>query len=254
VFLGNVFIMDNVLLKIKNILPKTVLDILRLAGSIGDYGQVPVFCAGGFVRDVLLMVNNLDIDLVVEGNGPGFAKELSDKLRGTLVLYKRFGTATVTTKDNLRIDVATARTEYYQSPGVLPRVSFSSMIDDLQRRDFTINAMAFSLNSESYGRLMDLFNGQRDLKNMIIRVLHDKSFIDDPTRIYRAIRFEQRYNFAISDDTERLIRDAVGLGMLEKIDGYRLKKEIELARSERLSSRVFARIKQLTGDRDVSQG
>jgi len=246
--------MHKTLLNINKVLPKNVLDILCLAGNIGDSMRAKVFCVGGFVRDILLKVDNYDIDLVIEGNGLAFAKELSDRLKGTLVIYKRFGTATVTTKDSLKIDIATARKEYYKSPGKLPEVKFASIRDDLKRRDFTINTMAISLNSKTCNRLMDFFHGQLDLKKRIIRVLHDNSFIDDPTRIYRAIRFEQRYNFTISDDTERLIRAAVGLGMLKKITGQRLNKEIELIRCEKSPSRVFARIKQFIGEKDVSQG
>lgn len=246
--------MDTILLRMKKALPIKILDILHLAGRIGDRRKALVFCAGGFVRDILLKVDNLDIDLVIEGNGLKFAKEFADKVKGSLILYKRFGTAIVTTGDNLKIDIATTRTEYYKSPGVLPSVSFSSIRDDLQRRDFTINAMAVSLNTKAYGRFMDLFHGRRDLEKGIIRVLHDRSFIDDPTRIYRAIRFEQRYNFTISDDTERLMRLAIGLGMLKKITKQRLKKEIELIHSEKTPSRVFARIKQFVGEDDVSQG
>ena len=104
------------LLNLENVLSAKVLDILHLAGRIGDDRQIQVFCAGGFVRDALLHLHNLDIDIVVEGNGMEFAKELSDVLKGELVLYRRFGTATVTTRDNLRIDIATARTEYYEFP------------------------------------------------------------------------------------------------------------------------------------------
>lgn len=246
--------MSKKLLNINKVLPKNVLDILHLAGSIGDSMRTKVFCVGGFVRDILLEVDNYDIDLVIEGNGLAFANKLSDRLKAALVLYKRFGTAAVTTKDSLKIDIATARREYYKSPGTLPEVKFASIRDDLKRRDFTINTMAISLNSKTFNRFMDFFHGQLDLKKRLIRVLHDKSFIDDPTRIYRAIRFEQRYNFTISDDTEKLIIAAVGLGMLKKITRQRFNKEIELVRCEKLPSRVFARIKQFIGEKDVSQG
>ena len=244
--------MDNVLLKVKNILPKKVSDILSLAGRIGDDRQVQVCCVGGFVRDILLHLNNLDIDIVVEGNGIEFAKELSEELKGKLVSYRRFGTATVTTQDSLRIDIATARREYYEFPGALPRVNFASMKDDLQRRDFTINAMAFSLNKVSWSRLIDLFNGKQDLKEGIIRVLHNKSFVDDPTRIYRAVRFEQRYDFAICDETERLIRQAIELGVLNKVSEHRIKKEKALVRVEKNPSKVFNRLKQFIGVSYVS--
>lgn len=244
--------MTEILLDINKVLPKKVLDILLLAGSIGDSMCIKVFCVGGFVRDALLHYHNLDIDIVVEGNGMEFAKELSSLLKGTLVLYRRFGTATVATRDNFKIDIATARIEHYEFPGALPMVSFSSIKDDLQRRDFTINAMSFSLNKVPWSRLLDPFNGKRDLEKGIIRVLHNKSFIDDPTRIYRAVRFEQRYDFVICDETERLIKEAIELGALNKVSEYRIKKEKALVQAEKNPSKVFDRLEQFIGERDVS--
>lgn len=130
-------------------------------------------------------------------------------------------------KGGLRIDIATARMEYYESPARLPDVEMSTIKKDLYRRDFTINAMAIKLNPGDFGLLVDFFGGYRDLKEGIIRVLHTLSFVDDPTRILRAIRFEQRFDFHIEETTERLLRQAVEEGYLEKTTGARIRQEIE---------------------------
>lgn len=257
----------NLLAKMKKSLPLRIYKILRLLGDRADKKGYQVFAVGGFVRDVLLGVKNFDVDIVLEGDGLKFAKELSDTLNASLVVHKRFGTAAVVTNldveekrgaksrpEKFKIDIATARQEYYEYPAALPKVRFSSIKQDLYRRDFTINAMAVSLNRKNFGSLIDFFHGQRDLRSKKIRVLHDMSFVEDPTRIFRAVRFEQRYNFSIDPHTEELIRTAVGLDMFGKTQKQRLRDEIILILSEEEPPKALIRMHQLHELRFIEPG
>jgi len=178
------------------------------------------------VRDTFLGRPNPDLDIVIEGDAIKLGHILSKELGAGLVSHKRFGTCTLVTRDKLRIDLATARKEKYERPGVLPTVRFSSVKDDLVRRDFTINAMAISINKDDFGKLIDFFGGLKDLKAGRIKMIHDKSFMDDPTRIFRAIRFEQRFGFHIDKHTQRLIDRAIKCGMLERLETQRVRKEV----------------------------
>ncbi len=157
---------------------------------------------GGFVRDLFLGIKNYDLDIVVEGEGIKFARELGKDLGGRVRSHEKFGTAIVILADGFKIDVATARREFYEYPAAFPKVELSSIKKDLYRRDFTINAMAIQLNQKYFGKLIDFFGGQRDLRKGIVRVLYNLSFVEDPARIIRAIRFEQRYNFKMDRTTE----------------------------------------------------
>ncbi|MCL2122725.1 MAG: CBS domain-containing protein [Desulfovibrionaceae bacterium] len=218
-------------------LPRAHLELLRRIGELGDAMRLPVYIVGGVVRDLLLERPNYDIDLVVEGNGIAFARELARELRGRAREHKEFLTAVVIYPDRngleARIDVATARLEYYEYPAAMPTVELSSIKMDLFRRDFTINALAIRLNRASFGRLVDFFGGQRDMKERLIRVLHTLSFVEDPTRILRAIRFEQRYGFKLTPATERLIKSAVTHKFMDKVSGFRLFRELKLVFDDR---------------------
>ncbi len=211
-------------------LPAGHVELLALAGNLGDSLGYGVFAVGGFVRDLLLYRSNLDIDLSIEGDGIAFAKALGKKLGGRVRPHYKFKTAVVlfTNKDGheQRIDVATARLEYYEYPGALPTVELASVKMDLSRRDFTINALAVQLNAAKFGMLVDPFGAQRDIKDKSINVLHSLSFIEDPTRILRGIRFEKRFDFRIGGQTERLIKNALQLGMLEKLSSARMFNEL----------------------------
>jgi len=211
------------------------------AGSLG----YSAFVVGGTVRDLIRGVRNFDLDIVVEGDAIRLGQLLGREFTGAIVAHKRFGTCTVTAKDGLKIDLATARKEVYESPGALPTVEFSALKDDLARRDFTINAMAISINKEDFGRLIDLFGGKRDLAQGKIRVLHDKSFIDDPTRIFRCIRFESRPGFSIEVRTLRLAKEAIKKGMLVKLSKYRIKKELLLILKEEGKRKALERLEEL---------
>ncbi|MCL1986157.1 MAG: CBS domain-containing protein [Betaproteobacteria bacterium] len=228
-------------------LPGAHLALLRRIGELGDTMRLPVYIVGGVVRDLLLERPNYDIDLVVEGNGIAFARALAKELRGRVREHREFLTAVVIypDKDGLeaRIDVATARLEYYEYPAALPTVELSSIKMDLFRRDFTVNALAIRLNRGTFGQLVDFFGGQRDIKERLIRVLHTLSFVEDPTRILRAIRFEQRYGFKLSSATERMIKNAVGHKFMDKVSGSRLFHELKLVLDDKNPVACLARMK-----------
>jgi len=226
-------------------LPAKLLAVLRLAGQIADDLNSNVYCVGGFVRDLFLQVPNFDVDLVVEGKGEEVAALLAEKLGGKKRSHERFQTAVVTLPDGSKIDIATARTEYYEFPAALPRVEKSSIREDMYRRDFTINTLAIALNPERFGDLIDCFGGLRDLQKGIIRILYNLSFVEDPTRILRAVRFEQRYNFTIEPDTLRFAIDAIERQMLGKLSYKRILHELILILSEKDPGRSLDRMREI---------
>ena len=232
---------------LKQKLPIRIFKIIHRIGSFAEENGFSVYIVGGFVRDVLLGVKNLDLDIVVEGNAIDFVKVLRDKISLNVLTYPRFGTATIALSDGLKIDVAGVRKENYAYPAALPTVSPSSIKKDLFRRDFTINAIAVKINHSNFGQLLDLFEGQKDLLEGKIRVLHDRSFIDDPTRILRAIRFEQRYHFKIEPKTFKLMREAIASGLLERLTRPRLGREFILLLKEKKPLEAISRFKRLCG-------
>ncbi|MBQ7608074.1 MAG: CBS domain-containing protein [Desulfovibrionaceae bacterium] len=235
-------------------LPTWVLDILKIAGEIGRSLNLAVFVVGGFVRDLLLQQQNHDIDLVVEGNGALYAEHLAQALHGRVSRHEKFMTAMVIFTNNAHekkhIDVATARLEYYEHPAALPLVEVSPLKMDLARRDFTMNALAIRLDKDQ-GKLVDFFGGQRDIKNGVIRVLHPLSFVEDPTRCLRAVRFEKRYGFRIGKNTERLIRNAVTLKVLDRLKQKRLFNEFRLICNEPDPASCFLRLENLGILKDI---
>ncbi len=214
------------------VLPKEVVVLLRDIGEAAAEMKFNAFVAGGFVRDLLLRINNSDIDIVIEGDGILFAKEYARKNGAEVRTHEKFSTATIIFPDNTRVDVATARLEYYEHPAAMPTVEMSSIKLDLYRRDFTINAMAIQLNPDKFGTLIDYFNCQNDLKERRIQVLHNLSFVEDPTRIFRAIRFEARLDFQITRHTEKLVKNAVNMQIFNQFEGPRFFYELKLILSE----------------------
>lgn len=204
-----------------------IIQVLKDAGRLAEQFGFKAYAVGGFVRDLLMRHPNLDIDIVVEGDGIKFARAFAEEHRIRARCHKKFNTAVLVFPEELRVDVATARFEYYRYPAALPIVQFGSLKMDLYRRDFTINTLAISLNPKEFGQLIDFFGGQRDLKEKAIRVLHSLSFVEDPTRILRAIRFEQRFGFRIGKQTANLMRNAVRLGLIQKLGGHRFFHEIQ---------------------------
>ena len=213
-------------------LPRRINEILQEAGKVAAEHGYRAYAVGGFIRDLVLRRPNLDIDIVVEGDGIVFAKDFAQSYDARVRSYKKFGTAVVIFPDGFKIDVATARLEYYEYPAALPTVELSSLKLDLYRRDFTINTLAVELNPGGFGQMIDYFGAQRDFKDKAIRVLHNYSFVEDPTRVLRAIRYEQRLGFRIMKHTSNLIENAVKMKLLVELSGRRLTNELKLILSE----------------------
>jgi tRNA nucleotidyltransferase (CCA-adding enzyme) len=232
---------ENVSSKLTEYLPENILELVKSAGKKADDSGFRLFLVGGVVRDLLLGRPNFDLDLVVEGDAVKLAKELATK-KSKLVVHERFGTATLTF-DDFSLDFAMSRKETYEKPGALPRVQPGKIEDDLIRRDFSINAMAVYLSPERFGDLIDFYHGLDDLKAKKIRILHDNSFVDDATRMFRAVRYEQRMGFAIEDHTRQLMRES--LDKLDTISGDRIRHELELMAAEEFPEKCMVRAGQL---------
>ena len=220
----------------------------------------PLYAVGGFVRDLLLGQPNFDVDLVVEGDAIRLAQALAQRFGGRVRSHRRFGTAkwilpeslTLTNDDGTTyagselpesLDFVTARTEFYEHPTALPTVERSSIKQDLHRRDFTINTLAVRLTPDHWGELLDFYGGRKDLADGMIRVLHSLSFVEDPTRILRAARFEQRFAFRIEPRTEELIAGA--LDLLDRVSAERVRHELELILAEAEPERALCRLGEL---------
>ena len=209
------------------------LSLLRELGVLADERGVSLYLVGGVVRDLLLRRENWDLDLTLEGDGIAFARLVADRYRAGLAVFERFATARLVLPNRLKIDIASTRRESYVKPAALPDVASASLQEDLYRRDFTINAMAIQLNPATFGELHDPYGGQRDLKAKTVRVLHERSFLDDPTRIFRAIRFTQRFGFSLEPLTRGLLEEAAATNLIQQLSGPRLCNEILLLLGER---------------------
>ena len=223
-------------------LPAELVNFMWVAGEIVHTRGERLYLVGGVVRDLLLEQANFDLDLVVEGNAIELAQQLKKINPSKITTYPRFYTAKLRW-DNWSVDLATARSETYDEPGALPTVKPSSIDDDLSRRDFTINTMAVSLNPGYYGKLLDPHGGRNDLKRKVIRVLHEKSFTDDATRIWRGLRYEQRFDFHLERNTLQLLKRDIP--MLDTISGDRIRYEIECILQEKYPEKVFRRAEEL---------
>lgn len=221
----------NVTHLLKTRLPESLQTLLATVQTLADQLDVSAFLVGGFVRDLLMNIPNFDLDFVIEGDGMLFGKTLAGELSAEWTIHERFGTVSIKVPPTLKLpqmhhlDVATARTEYYEYPTALPTVERSSIKKDLYRRDFTINALAIRVN-RTPGELLDFFGGRRDIKDKVVRVLHSLSFVEDPTRVFRAIRFEQRFGFRVSKETEQFIRQAQTMDLFQRLSGSRLGNEL----------------------------
>ncbi len=226
-------------------LPRARISQLRSLGNLANEGGVSLYLVGGVVRDLLLKRENWDLDLTVEGDGIAFARLVADRYGSGLAVFERFATARLAFPDGLKIDIATTRRESYAQPALLPTVQPASIEEDLFRRDFTVNALAVQLNPQQFGRMLDPYGGQSDLRARTLRVLHAGSFQDDPTRIFRAIRFEQRLGFRLEPTTLRLLAQAASTNLIQQLSGPRLQNEILLLLAERDPVRAIARLEQL---------
>ena len=219
-------------------LPAELASFMQKAGNISQN----LYLVGGVVRDLLLGKTNLDLDLVVEGDAVNLAQQLMQSYQGKTTTHPHFGTAKLQW-DKWSVDLTTARSETYSRPGALPDVKPGPIENDLFRRDFTINAMAVYLTPNRYGELIDLYGGRDDLDHKLVRILHEKSFIDDATRIWRALRYEQRLGFQIESNTLRLLERDVP--MLDTISGSRIRYELECVLREEFPEKAIRRAEQL---------
>jgi tRNA nucleotidyltransferase (CCA-adding enzyme) len=232
----------NLSSRIKEYLPAELTGFLESVGAIAAYQGHHLYLVGGVVRDLLLDRSNLDLDLVVEGDAMILAQQAAGVTQGKLTVYRRFGTARLRW-GKWSIDFARARSETYARPGALPRVNPGSLVEDLHRRDFTINAMAINLNPGCYGEVIDIYGGQADLGKKLVRVLHERSFTDDATRIWRALRYEQRLDFQLEAETRRLlVRD---VPMMDTISSDRVRHELDLVLREVQPEKVLRRAEEL---------
>jgi tRNA nucleotidyltransferase (CCA-adding enzyme) len=209
-------------------LPPSLSSRIATIAAVSRETGIPVYLVGGFVRDLLLERENRDLDLVVEGDGLEYAARLAEAVGGRMRAHPAFLTAVVVDREGFHIDVATARSEFYRAPAALPEVQTSALRQDLFRRDFSINTLAIRLGPEPKPELVDYFGGRRDLKDRTLRVLHSLSFIDDPTRILRAVRLELRLGFRISPETLHLAEVALSEGVFDHLSGSRLREELAL--------------------------
>lgn len=234
-------------LKIKlSKLPKEIIRLIKEVSSLSGRLNVKAYLAGGIVRDIILSRDNFDLDIAVESDAIDFALKLSQKLGAGLKKYRSFGTASVLSEP-YKIDLATARKEYYPYPGSLPEVKPASIEEDLKRRDFTINALALSLNKESFGEVLDYFGGVNDLKKKVIRILKNDSFLEDPTRIIRAVRFKERFSFKFSSLTEKALKKAVSLNAFDSVNPHRLRDEVILILKEDNPSKQLSSLNKTAG-------
>jgi len=234
----------DLLSTLESSLPPSTFTLLRAVAEKASEIAMPLYLVGGSVRDMLLGAPVKDLDMVVEGDAAVLAFEVSKAASGDVLAYSQFGTATVKLEGQ-RFDLATARQETYRRPGALPTVTPSAIHEDLERRDFSINAMAMALSGPQAGRLLDPHGGKDDLRLGLIRILHAKSFVDDATRILRAVRYEQRLNFRLEEETHRLLLEAVEGGMLDTVSGDRLRRELELMFGEEHPHRPLSRCGEL---------
>jgi tRNA nucleotidyltransferase (CCA-adding enzyme) len=216
--------------------------LLKHLGQVADQIRCNCFLVGGFVRDLLLYRPNQDIDIVIEGDGIEFARQYARLAGARVHAHNKFKTAVIIFPDNFKIDIASARVEYYQFPAALPTVEMSSIKQDLYRRDFTINTLIIQLNSDHFGRLIDFYSAQKDIKAKAIRVLHNMSLVEDPTRVFRAIRFEKRFDFEIGKLTHGLIKNAVKKNFFKDLSGGRIFSELQSILEEENPLPAIARL------------
>jgi tRNA nucleotidyltransferase (CCA-adding enzyme) len=224
--------------------------LYEAVASLGERVE-GIYLVGGTIRDILLGEESFDVDIAVEGDAIVFARELASVLGGRATPHEKFGTAIVLYGNGKRIDVVTTRTEFYDSPGALPTVERAGLREDLFRRDFTINAMAVSLKPADFGRLVDPFGGRADLGQRVVRVLHNLSFIDDPTRIFRGIRYEARYGFRLDVHSARLARGCIEMGLVGDLSSARLRDELVVLLEDPGAAGGIRRLGELGADRAI---
>ncbi|MDP8212687.1 MAG: hypothetical protein P9X22_05265 [Candidatus Zapsychrus exili] len=230
-------------------LDKEQLVLIKKIGDKADSLKKRAYIVGGVVRDIILDKKSLDLDIAIVSDAIDFAKNISKIIKGRLVVYSKFKTATLFLNNGASIDFVMARKESYKTLGALPDVELGSLRDDLFRRDFTINAIGISINKNSFGNLIDEFKGVDDLKKKKIRVLHNKSFIDDPTRILRAIRFEARLGFQIENKTLKLLKQAIDKNAPDTVTSARYFNEFRKMFKEDDPVKCLKRLRELGAEK-----
>ena len=221
------------------------LALLRTVADAAAARQMPLYLVGGFVRDLLLGQTATDFDLVVEGDAIALARALAEQFGGRVTAHARFGTAQWFQPDSVHhaVDFISTRSETYKHAAALPTVKPGGLTDDLARRDFTINTLALRLDGSHWGELRDDLGGLEDLKRGLVRILHSRSFLDDPTRLFRAVRYEQRYGFQVAPETLVLISPArQGIGALS---AERIRHELDLILEEDKAAAMLGRLAAL---------
>lgn len=231
---------------LKERLPDWLYGILLDMGGTAEGLGMKAYAVGGFVRDLLMRRENLDVDIVIErGDGILFAEEFASKRGARVKAHQRFKTAVLIFPDGFKMDVATARLEYYERPGSLPTVEESSLKLDLYRRDFIMNTLALAINPPNFGELIDFFGAERDIREKTVRVLHNLSFIEDPTRALRAVRFSEKFSFRIERHTLNLIKNGVKLDIFKSVSGARLLDELRHILEEEAPAKALKRLDEL---------
>ncbi|MBF6613188.1 MAG: CCA tRNA nucleotidyltransferase [Chloroflexi bacterium] len=236
---------DDLNARLRGNLPKGVLPLLENAYLLATERGWSIYLVGGYVRDLLLGLPDYDLDMAVVGDAAALAEEVARQANLPFEVHDRFGTARLDISEHLHLDMVTARKESYDAPGALPTVEAGSIYDDLARRDFTINAMAIAISSRGVGDLLDPHAGVDDLRAGLIRVLHRGSFVDDPTRIMRAVRFAGRLGFKIEKATLELSLQAVRDGALATISTDRAVHELLLIMEEPKAGAMLAMLEKL---------
>ena len=231
--------------RLERTLPPDHLTLLHLVADAAAARGLPLYLVGGFVRDLLLGRSVKDFDLVVEGDAIPLAKALAAQHGGRVTVHVRFGTAQwfLPDSDIHALDFISTRSESYKHPAALPTVKPGMLIDDLRRRDFTINTLALRLDGDHFGELRDDLGGLEDLQAGLVRVLHPVSFVDDPTRLFRAVRYELRYGFQIAPETLALIPDARLL--IKDLSAERVRHELDLVLEEENAASMLKRLAEL---------
>ena len=215
-------------------IPSALRGPLQRIGRLADAQGVRAYAVGGCVRDLLLGRSSTEIDVAVEGDAIGLARATAQEMGGILTVHEQFGTATVALQKRglARIDFAMCRQERYAASGAYPQVTPGTLAEDLIRRDFTINAMALQAQGDTFGALVDPYGGAKDVRARRLRVLHPRSFLDDPSRILRGIRFAARFGCAFEPSTRRWLIEALRDGGLERLNRGRWRKELGLMLEE----------------------
>ncbi|MEI6521270.1 MAG: hypothetical protein WCO98_14730 [bacterium] len=233
----------NIWQEYKNRISNEMQIDLQLFADIANKEDLNIYLVGGAVRDIIIGRTVADADIMVDGDATVFVKVIIKYTGGKLLIHDSFFTAVLFLPSGRKYDFTSCRKEYYLYPGALPITSPGSIQDDLYRRDFTINAMAMKLSGNNHGDVIDYFNGLDDIQNKVIRILHDSSFISDPTRIFRAVRFESKLGFTINNHTIELAKDAISKRIVDKVSGERIFNEIKQICNNKFTEQVIKRIK-----------